>query len=820
MEVQYIGEHLLPGQLGRLSIVIAFVAALAATAAFTISAQKDETALPRSWKQLGRIFFVAHAAAIAGIIASLFYILVNHLFEYHYAWQHSSRELPMKYILSCFWEGQEGSFLLWMFWNAVLGIVLIFRARELEAPVMAVFAITQVFLGSMLLGIHVGDYKAGSNPFLLLRDVMEAPIFARANYLEFIKDGNGLNPLLQNYWMTIHPPTLFLGFASTLAPFAFVIASLWKEDFTGWGKYALPWSLFSAMLLGVGILMGGAWAYESLTFGGFWAWDPVENSSLVPWITLVAGMHCLLIYKHTGRALKLTYALFMLTFLLVLYSTFLTRSGILGDTSVHAFTDLGMSGQLLVFMFFYVALSMFFLVKEWKLIPSVKEEEKVSSREFWLFIGALILTISAFQITFTTSIPVLNKFIAALRHIPFLAGPLEKDLAPPVDAAAHYNGIQVWVAIIIAVLSGAAQFLRYRTSSTDKFFKALLIPAAISLAFAIGAMLYLEIYTIQYTILLFAGLFAAIANINYLFRVINGKLNIGGASVAHVGFALILLGSLISNYNQRVISINTKVDFGEAMDEKSQRENILLRKNDPVVMHDYLVTYIGDSVSGPNNYYKVHYVRKDEGSGKVKEEFILHPNAQINPRMGLVANPDTRHYLTKDVYTHVTSVPNKEAAKETEVFVPDTLGVGDTFYVAKAYAILEGLQPNPPTDKYELNQGDIAVGAKLRFYTLDDKIYSAMPIYLIKNRTAVAIEDSVKELNANFRVEKIIPETEEIVIGVKQKEAENDFIIMKAIIFPYINVLWLGSVMMAFGILVSIIRRYRDNLRIFSRTEK
>lgn len=815
MDIQYTGEHLLPGQIGRLSIIIAFVFALTACVAYIISATRDELSAP-SWKRFARLTFFIHSAAIFGIIASLFYIIFNHYFEYQYAWQHSSRALPTKYILSCFWEGQEGSFLLWSFWHVVLGVVLIFRAGKWEAPVVAVVAITQVFLGSMLLGIYVGDYKIGSNPFLLLRQTMDAPIFAQANYLEFIEDGNGLNPLLQNYWMTIHPPTLFLGFAATIVPFAFVIASLWKKDYTGWVGQTLSWSIFASMVLGVGILMGGAWAYESLTFGGFWAWDPVENASLVPWLTLIAGLHGLLIYKHTGRALRLTYGLFILTFLFILYSTFLTRSGILGDTSVHSFTDLGMSGQLIFFMLFFVLLSLGFLVKDWKKIPSIQEEEKLASREFWLFIGALILTLSALQITFTTSIPVWNKFLVLFRKIPGLSDLLQKDLAPPVDVASHYNGIQVWIAIIIALLSACVQFLRYKKSDTVKFFKALIIPAIISLVLTGVIVIGLEIYPPQYVLLLFASLFSIAANLDYLFIVLKGKVNVGGASVAHVGFGLILVGALIPNYTQRVISINNEVDFGESFDEKNKRENILLRKGKPVLMQDYMVTYKADSVSGADNFYVVQYARIDKETGDVREEFVLYPNAQINPKMGLIANPDTRHYFTRDIYTHVTSVPDKKATEEAEnKFEQDTVAIGDTFYLAKAYAVLEGLAPNPQHENYTPAANDLAVGASIKLYTLDDKVFESMPVYLIRERTASAIEDEVKDLGVTLRVERIIPETEEIIIGFKQKEVDNDFIIMKAIVFPYINVLWLGSLMMAFGMLISLVKRYRDNLRIF-----
>lgn len=814
MDINYIGEHLLPGQFGRFFVVTAFTAALTATVAYIISTMKRDDAQALSWKWVGRAAFFAHGAAVAGIVLSLFYILLNHLFEYHYAWEHSSMALPTKYILSCFWEGQEGSFLLWSFWHVALGFVLIFRAGKWESPVLAVLAVTQAFLGSMLLGVYIGDYKIGSNPFLLLRDVMDAPIFARANYLDFVEDGNGLNPLLQNYWMTIHPPTLFLGFAAGIVPFAFVIASLWKRDYSGWIKQALPWSLFAMMVLGVGILMGGAWAYESLTFGGFWAWDPVENASLVPWLTLAAGVHGLMIFKHTGRALKLTYALFIITFVLILYSTFLTRSGILGDTSVHAFTDLGMSGQLIFFMMFYVALSLFFLIINWTAIPSISEEEKIASREFWLFIGALILTISAFQITFTTSIPVWNKVLAVFRKMPGLGYVFEKDLAPPVDVASHYNNIQVWVAIIIASLSAVVQFLRYKNSDVQKFFKALLLPTLASTVLAAAGVYFWEIYAPQYILLLFASIFAVAANIGYLLSALGGRVRVGGASVAHAGFALILIGTLVANFNQRVISINAHgIDFGDRMDEQSKRENILLRKNQPVMMHDYRVTYVGDSTSGPDIFYKVHYLRIDS-KGRKDEEFVLTPNAQINPKMGLIANPDTRHYWTKDIYTHVTSVPDKEAQEKAEgKFETDTVAIGDTFYLAKALAVLEGLEPNPKSDKITFEEGDIAVAALIKVLTLDDNKYESRPIYLIRDRSAMNIEDEIKDLGVTFRVERIIPQQESVVIGVKQENAEGDFIIMKAIIFPYINLLWLGCVIMAFGILLSINRRYREGLR-------
>ena len=165
------------------------------------------------------------------------------------------------------------------------------------------------------------------------------------------------------------------------------MAGLWTKRFGDWTKQALPWSLFSAAVLGVGIMMGAKWAYESLTFGGYWAWDPVENASLVPWLILIAGIHTLLIYKHSGHSLRSTHLFFILSFLFVLYSTFLTRSGILGDSSVHAFTDLGMNVQLLGFLLVFVVSSLVLYFSRYKQIPTIHKEESTYSREFWMFIG-------------------------------------------------------------------------------------------------------------------------------------------------------------------------------------------------------------------------------------------------------------------------------------------------------------------------------------------------------------------------------------------------------------------------------------------------
>jgi cytochrome c-type biogenesis protein CcmF len=409
------------GQVGHALIIVSFVTALLATYAFYRSSQEES--LVNDWRQAARTLFILHLVAVISVATTLYIIIYNHYFEYHYAFTHASKALPIAYIVSCFWEGQEGSFLLWIFWQALLGVLLMYRNPKWASPVMTVFALVQTFLTSMILGVIIPaiDLKIGSSPFLLLREAQpDLPVWSlQPNFIP--KDGRGLNPLLQNYWMVIHPPTLFLGFALTLVPFAFLIAGLWKKQLTEWIKPALPWSLFGAGVLGVGIMMGAYWAYETLNFGGYWNWDPVENASFVPWLVWIGAIHTMIAYRNSSSALKTSIILVITTFALVLYSTFLNRSGILGNASVHSFTDLGLSGQLLLYLGTFLIGAIALAWYRWKDLPTDEKELGIYSREFWIFVGASVLGLSAFQLTFTTSIPVYNKIAEAFGWVSNIA---------------------------------------------------------------------------------------------------------------------------------------------------------------------------------------------------------------------------------------------------------------------------------------------------------------------------------------------------------------------------------------------------------------
>jgi cytochrome c-type biogenesis protein CcmF len=352
--------------------------------------------------------------------------------------------------------------------------------------------------------------------------------------------------------------------------------------------------------------MGGAWAYESLSFGGFWAWDPVENPSFVPWLVLVGAGHLMLLNKARESSLFTTFLMTIFSFFLVLYSTFLTRSGVLGEESVHSFTGDGLMGQLLLFMFFYLFLGFLMLIQNKKLryyfsgfailifliyffadpstllmqsgefkftiksllalmgivvsfiflyagyhlhFPKQKQEEDIWSREFWMFIGSLILLLSALQIIFTTSLPVINLLF-------------DTDITKVStdERNAFYNAWQLPFALIIALLSGIGQYLKYKKTDSKSFLRKMISPLALSAIFTLIFNWLYSFTTSSRDLLLstfmFAAFFTVFSNGEYWIRVLKGRLNFAGASIAHIGFGIILLGTIWSMGRQENLSEN------------------------------------------------------------------------------------------------------------------------------------------------------------------------------------------------------------------------------------------------------------------------
>jgi cytochrome c-type biogenesis protein CcmF len=1043
-------ELLTGGKLGELFVSLSFASALVAMISFLIADQREGRDR-QSWERMGVSSFVLHISSILGIVATLFVLIYTHQYEYHYVWSHSSNELPVYYMISCFWEGQEGSFLLWTCWHSILATLILFRKNKWRNSVMAIIASVEVILTSMLLGVYANDnwitglflvlallpgayflyqwanqrrelpfggnfqlagamvslifalsmfrgqmgfgftwwpnawtldgvtfwlysmlmlvflafffvylnrrakdqqvnawelaagltlsavallstgfgpeiWKLGSTPFIELQAVFpDNDIYQQ--YPDYVPaNGSGLNPLLQNYWMVIHPPTLFLGFASTLIPFAYVMAGLILGDFDGWMKPALPWVSFSVMILGVGIIMGGYWAYETLNFGGYWNWDPVENGSLVPWLCGVASLHAMLIYRRTKGYLKLTMLLIIGTFLLVLYSTFLTRSGILGDTSVHTFTDLGLSGQLLVLVGIYSALVVVTMWARWRQIPQRFDESQVWSAEFMLFLGILIFSFSGLVILLATSLPVFNAIFGT-------------SIATPPNVQLFYYQWNVWFAIAFGLVSGMGQFLWWKIKTPkgtgdalfrpflfavisgvavmgaiwlskwefayDQAFADYLDPQATGSGFFGKAMAYVKfgIMTIADELLLFSALFGLFANADVLTSMLrkNRKgLKVMGGTVVHLGFALMLLGILFSSGYDRVVSKNLRPADLAQFPEDEKIDNVLLPRQRTTPIQGYAVTYLGrrepeapvsnikvleesplrfkiafddatgerfgvilprapfvkpGSIKKEDNDHDDHEghahstsLREDglpEPEGKLdlallqqkmnedlnafgaelinnrtqfgltfraladsSEAFTLWPEAEVNEEMGsIISHPSRKVYWNRDIYVFTSSLPDPKNLEPT--YHTFTLQVGDTAKMGQTKLVLArmaNLTQQPGLEAY-----DIAAAAYVLAITAKPAdTFLARPIFTIQGNSPGMLPADIPELGLDIAFVNIQPEKNLITLQVRQVDPNSDFVVIKAIAKPFINLLWLGTFVLTAGFLISIYRRVKE----------
>jgi len=585
--------------MGDLILYVSFITAFGSSIFYFASLRGKKIVL-----KSGRQFFYL---AVLGTMASagyLLYLIITHQFQYTYVWDYSSRDLPLGLLMSTFYAGQEGSFHLWALLMAIIGFFLVrFLVKKdsgnegkYEAPVMGLFTLIQSFLIFIL--ILKSPYKF----------VWES--FPKDVQLGFMpQDGRGLNPLLQNFWMIIHPPILFAGFSSLAVPFCFAVAALIKNKYDKWVKLASPWTLFAAMVLGAGIMLGGYWAYGVLGWGGYWGWDPVENSSLVPWIIIVAGIHTMVTQDKTGKFKKTNLLLCIFAFALVLYSTFLTRSGILGDSSVHSFVD---PGQL-VYLFLIAFVSLFTLLGVGLIIYRLKslrtengETANIFSRESALYIGSITLCASALVIAVGTSWPILSK--------------------ATIDAG-FYNKMNLPLAIMIAVINGLSLLLNWKYSEKKAFLKSLYVPLGLTAATTI---FLAALGVTEFLVAVFAAstFFAIFINLQRIYRVYSKNRAFAGGAISHAGILILFLG---------VISTG----------KFSQEANVSLPLDQPKNVLGYTMTYKGSTpVPGDEQKYNFNVVVEKDGQG-----FLLQPVMFYSDySQGITKNPDIANLGYKDIY--------------------------------------------------------------------------------------------------------------------------------------------------------------------------
>ena len=325
------------------------------------------------------------AAALAS--AWLFWLILHDRFDIDYVWSYSSLDLPLVYKVSAFWAGQQGSFLLWLFFHAAAGAALALRARLGNAG-QAVFFFLQALLAALVLFY---------SPFAVTEGYAPA-------------DGAGMNPLLQDPWMAVHPPLVFFGYALLAVPYAASLGALLSEkaDSTAWLALARNWALVAWALLGAGIFVGAFWAYKVLGWGGWWGWDPVENSSLVPWLAAGVLVHLLSAARVRPTNLALAHLSAIFSYALALYGTFLARSGLLGDFSVHSFSGTGVGLWLVAVDAIAVLAGLSLLVWRAGKFPKGSPYPAHRSREFFLLLGCLALTFLAIIVFIGMSMPLLT----------------------------------------------------------------------------------------------------------------------------------------------------------------------------------------------------------------------------------------------------------------------------------------------------------------------------------------------------------------------------------------------------------------------------
>ncbi|PKQ70009.1 cytochrome c biogenesis protein CcsA [Raineya orbicola] len=865
------------GNLGHLLVLISFASAILATIGYILAQYKKyDDFQQKSWLIFARRAFWVHSVAVTGVVITLFAIVYNQMYEYFYAYDHSSNSLPVQYMIACFWEGQEGSFLIWIFWNVLIALLLLPKLKSWESGVMWQFSLLQVLLTSMILGVVFADtFKVGSSPFVLTREVLDLPVynpaFRQTYNPNFIPaDGGGLSPLLQNYWMVIHPPTIFLGFAITFVPFAFALAGLQRNQIREWIKPALPWTLVSIAILGLGIMMGAYWAYETLNFGGYWNWDPVENAVYVPWLTLVAALHTMLTAKNSSSSLKSSIILLAVTFFLVLYSTFLTRSGVLGDASVHSFTDLGLSGQLVFLMLVFVVLPAWIMIKNWKKIPADAKEITTYSPEFWTFTSAMLLSLAAFIVIFFTSRPVWGQ-------------------APPTNPMDLYGISQGFLAVVIAIASAWGQYYWWRRGAkTKKFYQTLSFPLLLTLIVSAIFILLLEpnetwqkelqnfgkdwkkagVIYIKYALsflVIFASWFSILSNSILIIDVFRKKPSLSGGAVAHIGFAVMILGIMYSAGYSKIISDNNSgLVFSKDAPEEFNKKNVLLWLEEPTDMRNYQLTYKGMYIEAkgypgyinqkyvrslidkpeklvvvrdifyngklyfkkgdtirtrPENiYYRVEYRHKE--SGKV---FNLFPRVQMNGiRQGeMVASPDIYKMLSKDLYTHVSSIyPDPSKGREYTETEEMRVRLKDTFLLNDFVAILENVEPIREIDAQKLTQDELAVKAVIKILGKNGQIHTAEPILVVNQATSqmANVADILPEIGARITFRNIDTQKGEMVFSADV--GEKDYIIMKAIEQPQINLLWGGSLIIVVGLIIALINKLKSQNKTLKNAQK
>lgn len=513
--------------------------------AFVLSAllsPRERTAKPSS------ILAFVGSGALFVAFASLATLMVGRQYQFKYVFGHSENALTIGYRIAAIWGGQEGSFLLWASLSALFFLVV----WPFTGPDRRLYT----GVGSVLLA-GLAAILAYESPFLRV----EIPPELTTHMVgRMPTDGQGMNLSLLNYWMQIHPPTIFLGFGSLAPLFAWSIAVLLRGNFTDWLAGVRPWAIVSMSITGLGVVMGGFWAYETLGWGGFWKWDPVENASIVPWFLITAFCHNLIVQRHTNRWPVGTAMLAGGGFVAFCYGTFLTRSGFLGDTSVHSFAAMDGSALKILIGLLAVASTALIGLGIWR-GRTLKAEAPIPSREPkqpWNLLIAYAGT--------SMLVSALGVACAIGMSVPLLQS--LRGQAPKVVEEAVYNRLTVWLFLPTVLLMAVGPYLTWRGLTGREVGRKIFNSLTLSIGIT-GALLLiyrrvpdewavlgtakmstfggLAVPTLIWTtVVVLVCVFGIVANIQRILEVAGKQPQKIGAFLTHAGVITIMLGLIVS----------------------------------------------------------------------------------------------------------------------------------------------------------------------------------------------------------------------------------------------------------------------------------
>lgn len=762
-----------------------------------------------------RVFY--HAMAIFVIAASTFlcYAILTHQYQYKYIFSYSNNSLSTGLLLSSFWGGQEGSFMLWLLLTAIIGVILqsySSKRGDLEPRVMAVFTLATTFLLVMvspwfknpfeyiwvtpvfiemksinpqflsmpfIQSFIFTDQQTGGSFVQMSKDLYAQLTLSGISVNDFIINGRGLNPQLLNFWMQIHPPILFVGFAMATVPFAFALAALMKDDYKEWISQAFPWLLAGTGILGLGIMLGGYWAYEMLGWGGYWAWDPVENSSLIPWLIGVAAIHTMLVQKRSqqkgegiGRYAKTNLILSILVYILVLYSTFLTRSGVLGDASVHSFVDPGMVVYLflIVFISSFTLLGLGMIAYRWKsLNQQAPQDEGLLSRELALFTAAIILCASAIIVFVGTSSPLFGQ---------------------SVDVS-FYNEMHVPLAIIVGLLNGISLILKWKNTSTKELINGSIRALVISVIITALIVVLGGVTDIMMILLTFASSFALVVNAEIAINIIRKNLKMLGAYLAHIGLAIFILGVIGSAAH-------------------SSEKTIDLIKGKPVEAFGYQMTFTGyEPIENGTKYaFKIKLSKDGKEYSAAPIMYIAEYNNSLMREPSILVTPTKDIYIAPLGYDEGGNQSQSSSLRIEKGSTVDYNGVKISF---------TKFNMSPDVMKAMQEGKDFQIGAVITIEGNGKK----EEVELLRKQSGGEVELTAyesKDLNLKLQLANLSASGIELIPSTLDAQPENkpqekkEVLTVNASVKPFVSLVWIGVLVMVVGFFVAVSRRLKDSL--------